>query len=169
MAESTLERTVWVDGTGKSFRVDVKVGPFTFVGDVGPEYGGKDTAPNPYDFLLTALGTCTAMTVAEYAQSMKIPVERVRVKLSHKSVYAVDCKDCHTKDGTIEELSCDIGVTGPITEEQRKVLLDAVDSCPVKKILTNEIKVRNHLVIGPAATALTQQPAGTSAAPTAAS
>jgi putative redox protein len=169
MAESTLERTVWVDGTGKSFRVDVKVGPFALVGDVGPEYGGKDTAPNPYDYLLISLGTCTAMTVAEYAESKKIPVDRVRVKLTHKSVYALDCKDCHTKDGTIEELTCEIGVTGPISDEQRKILLEAIDSCPVKKILTNEIKIRNELVTGPAAAALTQQPIGKSAAPSAAS
>lgn len=169
MAESTLNRTVWVDGTGKSSRVDVKVGPFSFIGDVGPEYGGADTGPNPYDYLLTSLGTCTAMTVAEYAHSMKIPVEHVRVKLTHKSIYAIDCRDCHTKEGSIEELICEIGVTGPLTEEHHKILLDAVDNCPVKKILTNEIKVRNHLVTGPAAAALAPPAASASANPSASS
>ncbi len=169
MAENTLQRTVWVDGTGKGFRVDVKVGPFELAGDVGPEYGGADTAPNPYDFLLISLGTCTAMTVAEYAESMKIPVEHVRVKLTHKSIYPVDCKDCHTKEGTIEELTSEIAVTGPISEEQRAILLDAVDKCPVVKILTSEIKVRNHLLTGPAAqaAAMTPAPAGARPAPTA--
>ncbi|HEU5059028.1 MAG TPA: OsmC family protein [Kofleriaceae bacterium] len=159
MAENTLQRTVWVDGTGSGFRVDVKVGPFTLVGDAGPEYGGKDTGPNPYDYLLISLGTCTAMTVNEYATSMKMPVEHVRVKLTHKSIYPRDCKDCHTKDGVIEELTTEIAVTGPITDDQKRVLLEAIEKCPVAKILTNEIKIRNKLVTGPGAHASLGAPA----------
>jgi putative redox protein len=150
MAENSLQRTVWVDSTAKSFHVDVKVGPFSLVGDAGPEYGGEDAGPNPYDYLMTALGTCTGMTVGLYARKMKMPLEHIRVKLTHKSIYAVDCEDCHQKDGTIEQLTREIELTGPLTDEQRQVLLGAAKKCPVAEILTHEIKIETRLVSGTA-------------------
>ena len=145
MAENTLQRTVWVEGTGKSFRVDVKVGPFKLIGDAGPEYGGEDNGPNPYDYLLTALGTCTGMTIGLYARKMKMPLEHIKVKLTHKSIYAVDCEDCHQKEGNIEQLSREIELTGPLSEEQRQILLNAAKKCPVSEILTHEIKLETRL------------------------
>lgn len=146
MAENTLQRTVWVESTGKSFRVDVKVGPFALVGDAGPEYGGTDTGPNPYDYLLTSLGTCTAMAVGLFARKMKLQLELVRVKLTHKSVYAVDCEDCHQKEGTIEQLTREIELVGALSEEQRQFLLGVARKCPVSEILSHEIKLESRLV-----------------------
>jgi uncharacterized OsmC-like protein len=146
MAENSKERAVWVDGTGKSFRVDVKVGPFSLIGDAGKEYGGDDAGPGSYDYLLTSLGTCTAMTVGLYARKLQLPLEHVRVKLSHASIHAEDCEDCHTKQGTIEQLTREIELTGPLSQEQRDILLNAAMNCPVSKILTHEIKIETRLV-----------------------
>ena len=145
MAESTLERTVWVDGTGNSFRVDVKVGPFALVGDVGPEYGGKDTAPNPYDYLLISLGTCTAMTLRLYADQKGLPLAGVSVRLTHEKIHAADCATCETKEGKIDRIDRTVALDGPLDAAQRARLLEIADKCPVHRTLTSEVEIRTAL------------------------
>jgi uncharacterized OsmC-like protein len=148
MADETMNRTVVVQGSGKSLRQDVAIGPFKLVGDGPAMYGGRDEGPNPYDYLLTSLGICTSQTITGYAQQHGMPLEGVRVSLTHKSIYAEDCKDCHTKKGNIEQLTREIELSGPLSEEQRQVLLDAARFCPVSQILTHEIKIETRLVAG---------------------
>jgi uncharacterized OsmC-like protein len=163
MAENPLERIVVVEASLDGMRQEVQIGPFKLVGDGPPEYGGTDTGPNPYDYLLTSLGTCTGMTVSDYARELKIPLERIRVKLTHASIYAKDCRECHTKEGTVFQITREIEVFGSLTDEQRQKLKRAAEKCPVSQILTHEIKIDTSVVVGGQATASAGQ--GASASP----
>jgi uncharacterized OsmC-like protein len=148
MADDTYPRTVWVDGTGKNFRVEIAIGPFKLAGDEGRNSGGDDTGPNPFDYLLTSLGTCSAMVIGFVARKANIPLEHVRVKLTRRSLSATDCEDCLQKEGTVEELTREIELSGPLSDEQRQTLIDAVTRCPVSQALTHEIKIRTRLSSG---------------------
>lgn len=148
MAEEPTNRTVVVQGSGKSLRQDVAIGPFKLIGDAPEVYGGRDEGPNPYDYLLTSLGTCTGMAITGYAQEHGMPLEGFRVSLTHKSIYAEDCKDCHKKKGSIEQLTREIELIGPLNEEQRQVLLTAARFCPVSQIMTDGMKIETRLVAG---------------------
>ena len=71
--------TVSETGGGK-FTQEVRAGRHTLVADEPVSVpGGRDLGPDPYDYLLAALGACTAMTVRMYAEMKKLPLRRVSV------------------------------------------------------------------------------------------
>src|SRR5947209_19946389 len=82
---------VTVNGDASSFLQEVDIGRFHLQADEPPEVGGSDRAPTPYDYLLTALGTCTSMTVGLYARKKQWPLEKITVALHHSRIHANDC------------------------------------------------------------------------------
>ncbi|MDI3259065.1 MAG: OsmC family protein [Sinobacteraceae bacterium] len=113
--------------------------------DEPPQAGGNDAGPGPYEFLLIALGACTSMTLRMYAELKKLPLTRVRVRLTHRKIHAQDCADCATREGKVDEITREIILEGELSDEQRKRLLEIASRCPVNRTLTSEIKVRSRL------------------------
>lgn len=108
--------------------------------------GGNDAGPGPYEYLLLGLGACTSMTLRMYAESKRLPLKRVRVRLTHRKIHAQDCADCTAKDGKVDEITREIQLEGELTEAERTRLLEIATRCPVNRTLTSEIKVRSSLV-----------------------
>jgi hypothetical protein len=74
-------------GTGK-YTQQVTAGRHMSLADEPVVVGGDDAGPSPYDLLLSALGTCTAMTLRMYADRKGIPLKRATVWLRHDRVHA---------------------------------------------------------------------------------
>ncbi len=123
-----------------------QIGPHRLKGDEPVAFGGTDTGPSPYDFLLAALGTCTSMTISLYARRKGWPLEKVMVSLHHSKIHAVDCAECETKVGKIDRIEREIQLTGALTSEQRSKLMEMADRCPVHQTLTSEINIRTRAV-----------------------
>jgi uncharacterized OsmC-like protein len=138
-------RDVIVRGGGVGFVQEIVVGPHRLAADEPIDAGGTDTGPNPYDFLLAGLGSCTSMTVALYARRKQWPLEAVTVRLRHGKIHAADCSDCETREGMIDRIELDLELAGPLTEEQRARLLEIAGRCPVHRTLTSEIDIRTRL------------------------
>lgn len=119
----------------------------TIVADEPREVGGTDEGPNPYELLLGALGSCTAMTILMYARRKQWPVEHVRVELHHGRVHVQDCEDCETKDVKLDLFQKRVTVTGDLTEDQRARLEEISRRCPVHRTLTSTSRIENELVI----------------------
>ena len=137
---------VIVRGGGAGFAQEIEIGPHRLKGDEPLAFGGTDTGPSPYDFLLAALGTCTSMTISLYAQRNGWPLDSVTVLLHHSKIHAIDCAKCETKVGKIDRIEREIQLTGALTTEQRAKLMEIADKCPVHRTLTSEINIRTRAV-----------------------
>lgn len=131
--------------TEDGYRTEVKSGRHTLVADEPKDVGGTDTGPSPYDLLLSALGSCTGMTLRMYADRKEWPLEETVVRLSHEKIHAKDCEHCDTDEGKIDRIDREIEVIGELTSEQRERLLEIANKCPVHRTLHSEIDVRSSL------------------------
>ena len=120
-------------------------GRHVITADEPAEVGGNDAGPGPYELLLMSLGACTSMTLRMYAELKKLPLERVRVQLSHRKIHAQDCVECETREGKLDEITRVITLEGALSEELRKRMLEIADKCPVHRTLTSEIRILSSL------------------------
>jgi putative redox protein len=132
--------------TGEGLRTEVEAGGHTVVADEPENLGGTDNGPTPYDYLLAALGGCTAMTLRMYADRKGWPLESVTVRLSQDRIHAKDCGECETEEGRIDRIGREIELGGPLDEKQRRRLMEVADMCPVHRTLKREVLVENSLV-----------------------
>ena len=133
--------TVAEAGTGGYAQVVSVGGRHLLAADEPVGYGGTDTGPNPYDYLLAALGACTSMTVRMYAQHKQLPLERVAVTLRHAKIHAADCETCETKEGKVDRIDREIELVGPLDAPTRAKLLEIADKCPVHRTLHSEVAI----------------------------
>jgi len=131
-----------VRGGAENFQQDVIAGKHQFVADEPANVGGGDVGPDPYDYLLAALGVCTSMTIGFYARRNHLPLENVMVSLWHSRIHARDCEECETRDGMVDRIDVEVELTGSLTAEQHAKLMEIAAKCPVHRTLTSEINIR---------------------------
>ena len=144
MATQSNDKTpdVVVHGSARSFRQEVGAGKHNLVADEPVNAGGSDAGPDPYDYLLTALGVCTSMTVGLYARRKQMALENITVSLWHSRIYAKDCEECETKEGMLDRIDVEVELTGSLSAEQHAKLMEIAGKCPVHRTLTSEINIR---------------------------
>ncbi|TGE22176.1 OsmC family peroxiredoxin [Hymenobacter aquaticus] len=129
-----------------ALQADVQAGRHTYIIDEPTEVGGQDLGPTPYDLLLSALGACTAITLRLYANQKKWPLEAIEVRLAHQRVHEHDCEQCEQPGQMLEEVTKELRLIGPLTDEQRQRLEVISQKCPVQKTLMSGLRITTRLV-----------------------
>ncbi|MCR9256108.1 MAG: bifunctional alpha/beta hydrolase/OsmC family protein [Alphaproteobacteria bacterium] len=133
------------ESPGFKFRQVMAAGPHTLIADEPESFGGADSGPTPYGFLVAGLGACTSMTIRMYADRKGLPLDSVRVELEHAKIHAADCESCETADGKIDRIVRKVYLTGDLTADQRQSLLRIADKCPVHRTLHSEVLIETEL------------------------
>jgi len=129
---------VVVSESGKGrYQQEVRIGQHRLLADEPASTGGDDSGPAPFDFLLTALGACTTMTLRMYAERKALPLQQVSVALRHEKVDV---------DGIRRDrIERRITLTGDLKPEERQRLLEIAEKCPVHRTLSQPLLVVSSL------------------------
>jgi putative redox protein len=123
------------------YRTEITAGGQTFIADEPVSVGGAGNAPTPYDLLLGAIGSCTAMTVRMYADRKGWPLESVTIRLRTAENHAKDCVDCVDKTVGMHAIERELEFEGDLDDEQRERLTLIADRCPVKQTIERGIRI----------------------------
>jgi putative redox protein len=142
-SEEHLDGGEWVTARiGRTpYRTDVSARGFGFTADEPYALGGTDAGPTPYEYLLGALGGCTAITLRMYADRKGWPLEGIDVSLRTARSHEPDCEECEKSAVGITRLERRVVLRGPLDDEQRRRLMLIADRCPVKQTIERGIQV----------------------------
>ncbi|GJF31722.1 hypothetical protein KNE206_44220 [Kitasatospora sp. NE20-6] len=110
---------------GDDYHVDIRSGHHHLAADEPEQAGGGDTATTPIGLLLSAVGSCTAITLRMYAGRKGWPLETVRVHLGYEK----------GPDATAR-ITRRIDLLGDLDDTQRARLLDIADRTPVTRAVS---------------------------------
>ena len=115
------------------YATSIKTGHHELTADEGPELGGKDAGPAPYDLLTSALAACTAITLRMYAQRKQWPLDAAHV-------------DVHfTREGDKAHIDRVLTLEGKLDDAQRARMADIAERTPVTLTLKGGIEIRTKL------------------------
>ena len=134
MSDTTKVTTVVLGTEDYRTRITSRTHEF-FIDEPGTLDGG-DTAQDPYETLLGALGACKAITLRMYAKRKGWDLQEVRLDLEHSRPNG---------RGNPEQIDVSISVKGDLDEDQRKRLKEIANACPVQKTITGELSVNSIL------------------------
>jgi len=98
--------------------------------DEGPELGGKDAGPAPYDLLSSALGACTVITLRMYAERKQWPILSVQT----------DIQFTRSAD-KVESIDRVLRIEGA-DAEQKKRMAEIAEKTPVTLTLKRSLEIR---------------------------
>ena len=129
-----------------NFRTTVLAGNHEMIADE-PAGIGDDAGPNPYEFLLGALGSCTSITLLMYARRKDWPLDGVEIELSHDREYERDRDAAEDPATLLDVIRRNIKLHGPLTDDQRSRLADIATRCPVHKTLMKEPRILDEVSV----------------------
>jgi len=124
------------------FATELDMGGQSLTADEPVSAGGGGAGPTPYELLLGALASCTAMTIRMYASRKKWPLESVVVRIRDTPAHITDCLNCEIQEVGVRSLDRVVHFEGPLSAEQHTRLLQIADRCPVKQTLARGIQIR---------------------------
>lgn len=138
----------WVEArVGKTgYRSDIAARQHRLTADEPESVGGTDAGPTPYEYLLIALATCTAMTMRSYANRKSWLLESATVFVRQGHSHMQDCEDCETMAVGIGRIERRIEMEGDLSDEQRKRLIEIADRCPISQSLARGIQVEQQTI-----------------------
>ncbi len=125
------------------FKQEIQAGSHKLVSDAPRDVGGSETAPDPHELLLAALGACTSMTMQIFAERRKWDLQKVHVELTEEKV-----DDPENPGRQMSKITRSITVEGDLSPEQVDNLKAVANKCPIHKILTGSKEIVTTIAHG---------------------
>jgi uncharacterized OsmC-like protein/pimeloyl-ACP methyl ester carboxylesterase len=133
-----------VSERNQKFMLDVFSDTHQWIADEPSRVGGNNAGPDPYEHLLAAVGTCTAMTIRMYAARKQWPLDNAEIILKHDREHTTDCESCEDRPTQLDVIDREIKLHGNLDESQRARLMQIADKCPVHRTLTGQLEIRTR-------------------------
>lgn len=133
--------------TNGSYRATATGRQHIFYADVPVDSGGHDSAANPEEMLLAALGACMAQTALMYANRKGFPLHDVEINLEMERFSGKDYADYEGDAHFIHEIREHITLYGPLNDEQRQRIVEITHKCPVRRAITNPIIFKEEVTV----------------------
>ena len=148
ITNDTKGHEVKVRLAGEGYTSEVKTPYHHLLADEPEEVGGDNLGPTPYDLLMAALGTCTAMTLKMYAQRKKWVLQEINVYLDHDKVHKNDGENVDDSNAKVSRFTRNLEITGDVDEAKRARLLEIANKCPVHRTLQEQIIIETRFKNG---------------------
>jgi len=121
-----------------TFTTDVQTGTHRWVADEPKDVGGANLGPSPGQLLMSALATCSAMTVMMYVRRKKWPLQCIRVFVHKKQTDKAIPHATYIKQ---------VKLIGPeLTDKQRTRCLEIAAKCPIHRTLSVASEIQSSLL-----------------------
>ncbi len=132
---TTRSVTATLDGAPYTTRI-VSRGK-TLIADEPLDHGGTDLGFRPHELFLSALASCTAITMRMYADRKQWHVPSIGVTINME----------RDQDGAKVDtrISIEVDLPADLPQDQRERLLQIAKACPVHRTLENPIHLNAHL------------------------
>lgn len=128
----TIARATARIGTTR-YAVDLATGKHRLTGDEPEAAGGADAGPSPFGLLLSALGSCTAITLLMYAERKGWALTGVAIDLAYR------------REGDAAHIDRDVRVDGALDDAQRARLAEIAEKTPVTLAIRAGTEIRTTL------------------------
>ena len=115
----------------ENYLVEIKTTNHTFMVDEPKSIGGADRYPNPAQYLLSALASCTAITIKMYANNKGWNIGKINVDIKFKDV--LSSGKPHKK------IVKTVHFENTLSDAQVDRLLTIGSKCPISKLLEQPI------------------------------
>jgi putative redox protein len=140
-----MSRTLSIDSGPSNYAQKVSVGGHVLPADEPAHSGGRDTGPNPQEYLMAALGACASITAQMYAERKQWNLQTVHIDVAHERVLAADNAASGATIGMVDQFEMQICLAGDLSEDQRNRLLEIANRCPIHRMLTSGVKIHSRL------------------------
>ena len=130
-----MKDTLHANGTlgSENYLMKIKTTNHTVMVDEPESIGGTDKYPNPAQYLLSALASCTAITIKMYADNKGWDVGNINVDVNMKEVIS--------SGKTIKKIVKAVQFENPLEDDQIERLLTIGSKCPISKLLEQPIEM----------------------------
>ena len=118
MGERVLTATLGREG----FATVMSARTHTLTADEPLDLGGTDLSANPYEYLMGAVASCTAITLRMYAARKAWPLDGIEVTVSMTR-------------GKRPSMTRSLVLRGPLDDTQRARLTEIAAACPVSRLV----------------------------------
>lgn len=124
---------IFVENTTNRYTQKINSGSHTLYADQPIDQKGDANGPAPFDLLLSALGSCTSITLTMYAERKNIKLDVIKVRLNYIPPNEIE--------GTSSRIIRKIHLEGDFTVEQHHRMLEIADRCPVHNTLRENVDI----------------------------
>jgi putative redox protein len=113
-------------------KVEAHLRGFTILTDQPAESGGDNTAPTPFEYFLSSIGTCVGYFILKFCQERNIPTDKIKI---------IQKMERNPETNLVNDIALEIKLPPDFPDKYKNALIKVAETCTVKKHLQNPPRI----------------------------